>query len=114
MPLLVALGLASVAYWAARDDLRFYGVVQFYPLLAIPLLVWLCPAMYSDGAYLYAALGCYVVAKLLEEHDIGVHSVIGAVSGHTLKHLTAAAGAWLIHWMHVVRRPLGSLGSSNN
>ena len=108
MPLLVALGLASVAYWAARDDLRFYGVVQFYPLLAIPLLVWLCPAMYSDGAYLYAALGCYVVAKLLEEHDIGVHSAIGAVSGHTLKHLSAGLATYIVLGMLKKRGPVSA------
>ena len=40
---LLSLGLASLVYWAwteslGRGDLRFYGFVQFYPMLALPMI----------------------------------------------------------------------------
>ena len=52
---LVALGLASVVYWHwteqhGRGDLRFYYLVQFYPMLAIPLLLLLFPPQYTRTA----------------------------------------------------------------
>ena len=41
LPVLIGLGLASLVYWnwtesLGRGDLRFYGFVQFYPMIAIP------------------------------------------------------------------------------
>lgn len=38
---------------------------------------------------------CYVVAKLAESFDAQLYGLGHAVSGHTLKHLAAAAGAFL-------------------
>ena len=61
------------------------------------LLLWLFPSRYSGSAYLIASLGFYAVAKLLESADAPLFAMTGFVSGHTLKHLTAAmAGATLI------------------
>jgi len=63
---LVLLGAASVGgYWTrteslGRGDLRFYYLVQFYPLIAIPLLLALCPPRYTRGADLIVALGRYL------------------------------------------------------
>ncbi len=96
---LVAFGVASVVYWAAFDDLRPYGIVQFYPILAIPVLIACMPRRAPGGGYLMAAIGCYVGAKFLEEADGWVFGFGGLVSGHTLKHLAAAFGAWLIYRM---------------
>ena len=36
---LVGLGLLSILYWIQYDDLRFYAIVQFYPILAIPFVL---------------------------------------------------------------------------
>ena len=103
---LVLLGLFSVLLWARVDDLRLYGVVQFYPVLAIPLILWAFPARHSHGAMLLAAIGCYVVAKLLEDADGRLFALGHLVSGHTLKHLAAAAGGWCVYRMLTVRRAL--------
>lgn len=51
-PFLV-IGALTVAYWhyteqAGNGDLRPYLVVQFFPLLAIPVLLLTQPAQYSD------------------------------------------------------------------
>lgn len=99
LPLLLLAGVASVAWWHATEaaghgDLRFYGLVQFYPMLAIPLICWLFPKAgiltWRDIAWLF---GFYVLAKLLEEFDAQVFDALGGlVSGHSLKHV-AAAGA---------------------
>lgn len=102
---LVTLGIASVAWWALFDDLRLYVVVQFFPVLAIPVLVWAYPGRHTTDRGLWASLGCYVLAKILEEADGLVLAFGGWVSGHTLKHLLAAAGGWCIYRMLVTTSP---------
>jgi hypothetical protein len=96
LPPLLALGAASVAWWAWDGNLVPYYVVQFYPLVAILLLLALFPARYARGGDLVIALGLYVAAKEAETYDRAIYQALGFVSGHTLKHLLAAAGAaWL-------------------
>jgi hypothetical protein len=93
-PLLVA-GVASVLYWRATDDLRPYALVQFLPVLLIPLILLVYPKP-GRGA-VWAALGCYVLAKLLEQFDPQVYAALGrTISGHSLKHVAAAAGMWAL------------------
>jgi hypothetical protein len=88
---LLFVGVASVLYWRATDDLRPYALVQFLPVLLIPLLVLLYPRRGSGPVW--AALGCYVLAKGLEQFDPQVYAALGhAISGHSLKHVAAAAG----------------------
>jgi Ceramidase len=103
---LAVLGLGSVVWWAAFDDLRPYGIVQFYPILAIPVLLWAYPPRYTASSGLIAALGCYLVAKALEDADGSIFAFGHVVSGHTLKHLMAAAGSWCIYRMLVIRLPV--------
>ncbi len=94
-PLLIA-GACSLLYWRWSGDLRAYVLVQFYPLLAIPVIMALFPPRYTRGPDLLVALGIYVVAKLFEVADADVFHLGGIVSGHTLKHLTAAAATYWI------------------
>jgi hypothetical protein len=98
---LVAFAAASVGYWALTEqwgagDLRPYALVQFYPLVAIPLMIWLLPARYSGGAGLLTAAGIYGLAKLPELADAWVLSATRVVSGHTLKHLLAALAGYSV------------------
>jgi hypothetical protein len=95
-PLLV-LGVSSVAYWywgelRGAGDLRPYLLVQFGSLLVVALLLLLYPARYRGTGYLLVGLGLYAGAKLLEAADAEIYALGHAVSGHTLKHLVAAAG----------------------
>jgi hypothetical protein len=93
-PLLLA-GLVSVLYWRASDDLRPYALVQFLPVLLIPLVLLVYPKRGSGPVWL--ALGCYVLAKLLEAFDPQVYVALGrAISGHSLKHVAAAMGMWAL------------------
>jgi len=94
-------GAGSVVYWRLTDragagDLRPYALAQYGTVLAVVLLVALRPpgraaAGPADTRWLVAALAGYVVAKLFEALDQQVFALGGVVSGHTLKHLAAAA-----------------------
>jgi hypothetical protein len=89
MPLLVA-GVGSILFWAWRDDLRIYTIVQFYPILALPIILLVTKG--PGTRYYWLLLLCYVVAKILEALDIPIFNLLGTVcSGHTLKHVAAAA-----------------------
>jgi hypothetical protein len=102
---LVWLGFVSVFNWhmgerRAAGDLRLYGFVQFYPLVTIPLMLYLFPARYTRGGDVIVALAWYLLAKVLEAGpvDHGLYGMGHLVSGHALKHLAAALGAyWLYH-----------------
>ena len=110
---LLMLGLASVLYWhvtesAGAGDLRLYAIVQFYPLLAIPLMLALFPPLYTRGADLVGALAVYGLAKLRELMDRAIFSAGEIISCHSLKHLAAAAAAFLILRALKRREPISS------
>lgn len=95
---LLAAGIASVWYWswteaAGAGDLRFYALVQFGSLALVLLLLVLYPPAYSGSGYLFAGLTLYGLSKVFEAADYQIFSLGRIVSGHTLKHLAAAAGA---------------------
>ena len=103
-PVLQAAGIGSVVVWRAGElqghgDLRFYAVVQVYAILVL-LLLLLVPAKYTRGSDLAIVVGFYVLAKILEESDRQVFALGRIVSGHTLKHLAAAAaGYWILRML---------------
>ena len=103
-PLLV-LGVGSVVYWRWTGDLRFYGFVQFYPVLFVPLVLYLFSKPFPAIGELVRLVICYGLAKFFEWKDVEVFSITGGmVSGHTLKHLLAALGVWWIVRMLRKRR----------
>ncbi len=101
VPLLL-VGLASVWYWHATEsrgagDLRPYALVQFLPMVLIPLALCLYPAPRRDVGCYVGLVSCYVAAKLLEYFDRPVFELTGSISGHTLKHLVAALATLLLY-----------------
>jgi hypothetical protein len=111
-PLLLA-GLGSVLYWhwtelAGAGDLRPYAAVQFFPIVAIPLMLLLFPPRYTGGGAIVIALVWYGLAKLFEEFDGPIYELTRhIISGHSLKHLAAAASAWWLLRMLQRRDPAG-------
>ncbi len=108
---LVALGIASVAYWEVtqrhgRGDLRPYALAQFGSLLILLLLIFLFPARYTRTYDFGISLGLYALAKLLEAADRPIFAALGIASGHTLKHLAAALSAYWIVRMLQRRRAI--------
>ena len=99
----LAVGIASVGYWAKYDDLRFYAWVQFCPLLIIPVLLALFRSRYTHQGWLIVALGFYLLAKVFEAGDRRIFGFTGGVvGGHAIKHLLAGAGCWAI--LEMLRR----------
>ena len=110
---LIAAGVASVLYWSTTEargvgDLRPYLLVQYGAMAAVPFLLVLYPGRYTRSGQWVVALLLYVASKLLEASDARVLGVTGFVSGHTLKHLAAAAAVgWLAAMLmqrHVLTR----------
>lgn len=107
---LVAIAAGSVVYWHWTEqrgvgDLRLYALVQFYPIVAVPLMLWWLAPRYTRGGDLLAAAATYAAAKAPELLDGWILSVTRVVSGHTLKHLLAAlAGYWVLRMLRH-RRP---------
>jgi hypothetical protein len=105
----LALGAASVGYWywselQGAGDLRPYVLVQFGSLLGVVLLLIATPGNRRDTTFLVAGLLAYAVAKVLEWADQPIFAVLDVVSGHTLKHIAAAAGVGCVAAMLVGRR----------
>jgi hypothetical protein len=98
IPLLV-VGIASVFYWYRGElqgagDLRLYAFVQFYPMLAIPLIIFMYPASLRMRLKIISVILIYVVAKVAEHEDVNIFSFHHWISGHSLKHLFASAAVW--------------------
>ena len=113
LPILLIVGAASVLQWywsetTGAGDLRFYAAVQAYSALVI-LLAMFFPRRYTRTADLGFVIGFYVLAKALETFDKSVFAALGGVvSGHTLKHLAAAASGYCILRMLQKRQPMTS------
>jgi hypothetical protein len=100
---LVLGAVASVVYWQRYDDLRLYGLAQFLPMLLIPLMLVLFDGQ-RPTAPLIAGVVIYALGKVAELGDGLIFSLGAVVSGHTVKHLLAAAAAVLIvRWVVPVR-----------
>jgi hypothetical protein len=109
---LVAVGLWSVWYWrwsAAHgvENLNPYGAVQFGSMLIIVLTLVLFPARYTRGSDFVVAVLLYGLAKVGEHFDQQIFALTGQiVSGHTLKHLFAAAAIGWLCRMLAKRTPI--------
>ncbi len=96
---LVIVGAGSIAWWhcselAGRGDLRPYGIVQFLPMLLIPLMLLSFSGRGLRAEWLWSTLAIYVAAKAAEYFDGVVFAATGILSGHSLKHLLAALAVW--------------------
>ena len=111
LPVLLAVGIGSVIYWSVTEshgqgDLRAYALVQFLPVLIIPVILLLFNPLYSGGRHLIALIAWYGLAKVFEWLDIWIYAFTHhLVSGHTLKHLAAAVGIFgLVKYIQVRRK----------
>ena len=96
---LLLVGIISVVYWNITEargngDLRPYALVQFLPMLLIPVILILFRPSLSETGYIWAVLGAYAVSKVAELHDEAAFRFLGVLSGHSLKHLFAALGTY--------------------
>jgi hypothetical protein len=117
--LLVSAGVASAVYWAwsesvGKGDLRPYVLVQFLPVVLMPLMLAMFPRRYLSTPLLLWAFLFYFAAKVFEHFDPQIFHVTGGMAGHAIKHVAAAASALcLVHAVPAGRagvQPPGSLG----
>jgi hypothetical protein len=93
-PLLV-IGAASVVYWGVTEthgigDLRPYVIVQFLPLLLIPLILLMYRSRFEGVDFLWFVIVLYALSKLFEYFDTSVFELGELISGHSVKHVVAA------------------------
>jgi hypothetical protein len=102
---LLAIGVVSLLVWRNTGDLRLYGLVQFYPMLALPLMLILFPPRYTGTAGIWSMIGIYALAKLLEASDQSLWNAAAPLSGHPWKHVAGAA-AMLLYVETIGRRKI--------
>lgn len=99
---LLALGIASALSWYVTEangngDLRGYALVQYLPVVLIPIILLLFESRLRPAAYIWAVLGAYVAAKIAESFDRPLFAALHIFSGHSVKHLAAALGAYVFY-----------------
>src|ERR1700730_10202767 len=107
---LLATGLFSLLLWRWSGDLRLYGWVQFFPGLALPVLLLLFPPKYTGSIYWLIAIALYALAKVVELYDHAIDSRF-VLSGHTMKHFLGAAACFEILRYFQTRKPIPHGGS---
>jgi hypothetical protein len=107
-PLLLA-GILSVLYWwytesLGAGDLRYYAAVQFFPIITIPVILLFFKSSYSSVFGYWILLATYVVAKLFEHFDGEVHETLLVISGHSIKHIVAAIGVYILYKSYSIKK----------
>jgi len=98
---LVLVGLASVVYWrwsalAGFENLRPYLAVQFGSIAIVLAISSIYRSRYTHGHVIFVLAAFYGIAKVTEVLDREIYALGQWASGHTLKHLAAAAGIYLL------------------
>jgi hypothetical protein len=97
---MLLVGVASVVYWIVTERMGAgnvlpYALLQGYAVIVLLIMAATHPSRYTRANDLYFIFGWYVLAKLLEQFDALVLAYSHLVSGHTLKHVAAAAAGFV-------------------
>jgi hypothetical protein len=98
---LLLIGAASIFYWDYSEsqhagDLRLYGLVQFLPMLLIPAILLMYRSVFDRTRFMWLVILLYVLAKVFEQLDGRIYNLGELISGHSIKHITAALGALVL------------------
>lgn len=109
-PFLLFLGFFSVLYWyytetIGQGDLRLYGIVQFLPMLLLPLFAIIYRNRINYLSLILQLLIVYGFAKVLEKLDFSIFEW-SFFSGHSLKHIFAALATFLLYKLIKKRKTL--------
>ncbi len=99
---LFTVGIYSIFYWYYTEiigagDLRLYAFIQFFPVLAVPLILLFYKSTQLYTKQLMVVFVAYTLAKLCEHFDVQIFQVLTVVSGHTIKHLFSALAVYFIY-----------------
>ena len=92
----ILVGAATVWYWRSTGNLAPYVIAQGYAAIATLAVALAFASRYARGSDLYWAFAWFVIAKLCEMYDEPIFRALHVVSGHTLKHLAAAAAGFAV------------------
>lgn len=98
---LVLAGISSVIYWhfteaGGAGDLRYYAIVQFLPLFVIPVMLASFKSRYTQVVAYWGLISTYLAAKIFEHFDGAVFDLLTYISGHSIKHIVAALGLYIL------------------
>ncbi|VAX01987.1 Expressed protein precursor [hydrothermal vent metagenome] len=107
---LIIIGLLSIWYWNYTEqnnigDLRLYVLVQFLPMLLIPLIMLMFQSCFSHAKLYWYFLAMYGLAKIAETYDAAIYDYFQFISGHSIKHILASFGC-IIFYIQVKKRYL--------
>ncbi|MBL4592285.1 MAG: ceramidase domain-containing protein [Flavobacteriales bacterium] len=105
---LLVVGAYSIFYWyyteiIGKGDLRLYAFIQFFPVVAVPLILVFYKNRELYTKRLLYVFGAYILAKLFEHFDTQIFEFLGFVSGHTIKHLLSALAVYYIYQIYQKR-----------
>ena len=109
VPLLI-IGAGSVVFWALTElrgagDLRPYAIVQFLPMLLIPLILLMYRSIYDNVDFLWFVIVLYAFSKLFEYFDYATFELGHVISGHSIKHVVASIAPLVFLYGVHNRRP---------
>ena len=97
------IGTSSVYYWEYTElhghgDLRPYAIVQFLPMILIPVILILFKNKHLPSRNIITIFLWYLLAKGFEHFDEEVFQ-FDFLSGHSLKHIFASISTYyMIKW----------------
>ena len=102
------IGLFSIWYWNFTEqqgagDLRLYALVQFLPMLLIPLILITFPTRFTHIRLYWLFLGFYLMAKVFETFDHQIYQFLSGISGHPIKHVLASIGCLVFLYQIKIR-----------
>jgi hypothetical protein len=103
--LLLATGLATLAYWYVCNRLFPYAFFQGYAALGTLLLIGVLRPTYTGAGYVVAGVFLFGAAKAFEAFDAQIYRRL-RFGGHPLKHIAGALAALMILWWLVAREPM--------
>ncbi|PCJ28291.1 MAG: alkaline phytoceramidase [Flavobacteriales bacterium] len=105
---LLVVGIYSIFYWyyteiTGAGDLRLYAFIQFFPILAVPLILIFYKNSQLYTKQLLYVFGAYALAKICEHYDAYIFEYFRVISGHTIKHLLSAVAVYFIFLIYKKR-----------
>lgn len=103
--ILVVVGVYSILYWYYTEiigvgDLRLYAFIQFFPIVAVPLILIFYKNNELYTKNLLLVFFAYLISKLCEYYDAQIFDLLKVISGHTIKHLFSALALYFIYQVY--------------
>jgi hypothetical protein len=99
-PAFAVTACGTVLYWAASGNLLPYLLVQAVFIGVALAATATVASVYTHARWIYPAAALYALALVAERYDHALQQALGGIiSGHTLKHLIAAAAIAVIYAM---------------